>query len=364
MARFTDIFLDITKEGRKIPKENYLQTGTYPIIDQGQEYIAGFSNESNGLFKDVPAIIFGDHTRIIKYIDMPCFLGADGVKLLKAKDSNANYKYLYYALKHARIPNTGYNRHFKWLKELEIRLPSNDEQQKVVVVLDKLSNLIFLRKQQLAKLDELVKARFVEVFGDPVQNPLEWITKSLLELGDCKNGMNYHIEDFGVDIHCLGVGDFKDLSTISETDKLPIISLKEMPSNEYMLQDGDIVFVRSNGNKALVGRSLIVYPNKIPTTFSGFCIRFRLNCDSVLPIYLLMVLKTDSIRKKMAGRGANIQNLNQKILSELIIPIPPLSHQQDFSKFFGQVSQQKLTIQQSLDKLEVLKKTLMQEYFG
>ena len=103
MARFTDIFLDITKESRKIPKENYLQTGIYPIIDQGQEYIAGFSNESNGLFKDVPAIIFGDHTRIIKYIDMPCFLGADGVKLLKVKDSNANYKYLYYALKHARM---------------------------------------------------------------------------------------------------------------------------------------------------------------------------------------------------------------------------------------------------------------------
>lgn len=252
----------------------------------------------------------------------------------------------------------------QYVREFELRECSIQEQRQIVFILDKLSEVISLRKEQLAKLDELVKARFVEMFGDPVQNPLEWVTKSLLELGDCKNGMNYHIEDFGVDIHCLGVGDFKDLSTISETDKLPIISLKEMPSNEYMLQDGDIVFVRSNGNKALVGRSLIVYPNKIPTTFSGFCIRFRLNCDSVLPIYLLMVLKTDSIRKKMAGRGANIQNLNQKILSELIIPIPPLPHQQDFSRFFGQVSQQKLTIQQSLDKLEVLKKSLVQEYFG
>ena len=90
MARFTDLFLDVTKDGHKIPKENYLPQGKYPIIDQGQEYIAGYSDEAEGLYEDVPAIIFGDHTRIIKYVDRPCFLGADGVKLLKAKDSNSN----------------------------------------------------------------------------------------------------------------------------------------------------------------------------------------------------------------------------------------------------------------------------------
>lgn len=179
MARFADIFLDVTKDGHKIPKENYLPQGKYPIIDQGQEYIAGYSDESAGLYKDVPAIIFGDHTRIIKYVDTPCFLGADGVKLLKAKDTDANYKYLYYALSHARIPNTGYNRHFKWLKEVDIRLPNKNEQQCIVKILDKLSDLISLRKQQLAKLDELVKARFVEMFGDPIGNPLKWDTPML-----------------------------------------------------------------------------------------------------------------------------------------------------------------------------------------
>ena len=122
MAKFTDVFVDVTKDGHKIPKEDYLQEGAHPIIDQVQEYIAGYSNESDKLYTDVPAIIFGDHTRIIKYVDRPCFLGADGVKLLKAKDANSNYKYLFYALCHAQIPNTGYNRHFKWLKEVEIKL--------------------------------------------------------------------------------------------------------------------------------------------------------------------------------------------------------------------------------------------------
>ena len=145
---------------------------------------------------------------------------------------------------------------------------------------------------------------------------------------------------------------------------MPTISLKEMPSDEYMLKDGDIVFVRSNGNKALVGRSLAIYPERIPTTFSGFCIRFRLHSDDIRTDYLLRVLKTDSIRKKMAGRGANIQNLNQKILGELQIPISPLELQDQFTAFVRQVEKTKTTISRSLEQLETLKKALMQEFFG
>ena len=165
MALFTDIFLDDTRHGTKIPAENYLTNGLYQIIDQGQNDIAGYTNNPKGLYTNVPAIIFGDHTRIIKYVDAPFFLGADGVKLLKVKDTSANCKYLYYALCNARIPDTGYNRHFKWLKEIEIPIPSPDVQEKVVKILDHISALIFIHKQQLTKLDELVKSRFVELFG-------------------------------------------------------------------------------------------------------------------------------------------------------------------------------------------------------
>ena len=254
--------------------------------------------------------------------------------------------------------------YFKDYQEEEIPLPPLDEQRKIAAVLDKVSDLIAKRRQQLDKLDELVKARFVEMFGDPVSNPYHWNNKGLLQLGDCKNGMNFHSTDVGVNIHCLGVGDFKNVSCISDTSKLSTISLTDMPSEEYMLKDGDIVFVRSNGNKSLVGRSLVVYPATIPTTFSGFCIRFRLHTEKVKADYLLRVLKTDSIRKKMTGRGANIQNLNQKILGELQIPVPPLELQNQFTVFVEQTEKSKLAIQKSLEKLEILKKALMQEYFG
>lgn len=251
-----------------------------------------------------------------------------------------------------------------YVSSVEIKDLSFKEQRKIVETLDNLTGLISLRKQQLAKLDELVKVRFVEMFGDPIQNPFGWTKKPLLEMGYCKNGMNFHTGDSGIEMHCLGVGDFKDYSVIDGTDYLPTISLNEAPPEERMLQDGDIVFVRSNGNKSLVGRCLVVYPRKTPTTYSGFCIRYRLTSGEVNPAYLLRVLKTDSMRKKMLGRGANIQNLNQQILATLDIPTPPLKLQEQFATFVEQTGKSKLTIQQSLDKLKVLKKSLMQEYFG
>ena len=137
MARFSEVLEDITKLGCKIPKEQYLSVGKYQIIDQGQTAIAGYSNIADGLFTDVPVIIFGDHTRIIKYVDKPLFLGADGVKMLKPKESKAvlNPKYLYYVLCNAKIPNTGYNRHFKWLKEIIIPIKPIEEQNDIVFIL-------------------------------------------------------------------------------------------------------------------------------------------------------------------------------------------------------------------------------------
>jgi type I restriction enzyme S subunit len=179
------------------------------------------------------------------------------------------------------------------------------------------------------------------MFGDPVDNPKNWKTKSLLTLGSCKNGMNFHSNDSGVEINCLGVGDFKDYDYISRTKELPTVSLNDMPSEDYLLKDGDIVFVRSNGNKTMVGRSVAVYPGDNPTTFSGFCIRYRNEDDSISVPFLLRVLKTDSIRMQMYGRGANIQNLNQQTLASLNIPVPPMDMQERYCYLVQQTDKSK-----------------------
>ena len=239
-----------------------------------------------------------------------------------------------------------------------------DRQCEIVDVLDKFTQIIQQRNKEISALDELIKARFVELFGDPVMNEKGWITKSLLDMGRCKNGMNFHYDDEGVEINCLGVGDFKELSIIDNTDELPTVSLKEMPSEEYLLKDDDIVFVRSNGNKALVGRSIAVYPGNVPTTFSGFCIRYRKHDNEIIVPYLLMALKADSMRMKMTGRGANIQNLNQQILGTLVIPVPPIELQNQFADFVKQVDKSKVKVQKALDETQKLFDSLMQQYFG
>ena len=250
------------------------------------------------------------------------------------------------------------------LNKIAIDVPDLQSQKRMVDILDQIVSIIQARQCQLNALDTLIKARFVEMFGDPVSNPKDWPVRPLLDMGDCKNGMNFHYDDAGVDLHCLGVGDFQDHSIIADTSSLSIVSLNELPSDEYMLQDDDIVFVRSNGNKALVGRCVAVYPGDVPTTFSGFCIRYRKRNEEITVPYLLRVLKTDSMRAKMAGRGANIQNLNQQILGTLIIPVPPLTLQEQFSAFVSQVDKSKAVVQQALAKDQLLFDSLMQQYFG
>lgn len=355
-------------KGQQINGEQLLSNGKYDYLNGGI-YPSGKWSDYNVEGDTIAISEGGNSCGYVNYMESNFWCGGHCYYLYDVKCSS---KYLYYALKSQqdRIMKLRSGACMPNIKKKDLAdfvFEYNDNsivQKKVVLVLDTLESVILSKQLFVKKLDELIKSRFVEMFGDPVINPMCWERKPFLQIGSCKNGMNFHNDESGVNIHCLGVGNFKDLSTIQDTSVLPIISLNEMPSDEYMLQNNDIVFVRSNGNKALVGRCLTVYPYNIPTTFSGFCIRFRIENRSVAAPYLLRVLKSDSIRNKIKGRGANIQNLNQKILSKLEIPIPPMNLQNQFADFVTQVEKQRATVQQSIDKLETLKKSLMQEYFG
>lgn len=363
MAKFTDVFEDVTKQGRKLQTNEYKDSGRYAIIDQGQNNIAGYTDETEGVFSDVPAIVFGDHTRVVKYIDTPCYLGADGVKLLKAKIPNPNYKYLYYALSHAEIPNTGYNRHFKWLKEVNIKMPDVHEQQAIVSVLDMVENLCAFRKQQLAKLDKLVKARFVELFGDVIQNEKRWeqytfsdiATSRLGKMLDAKQQTgknaypylaNFNVQWFRFEIENLNKMDF------NEADR-----------QEFELCDGDLL-VCEGGE---IGRCAVWHNEIQPCYFQKALHRVRCNQRIVLPDYVAWWFKYNCDHRGFAaieGAKATIAHLPGAKLKALKVPAPPMELQNQFVTFLKQADKSKLTIQQSLDKLETLKKALMQKYFG
>ena len=358
---------DVCEKGASNLKQSDVvsMTGEYPIYGA-----AGYIRNVDFYHQEKPYVaIVKDGAGIGRTTLHPAKSSIIGTMQYLLPKDNVLPEYLYYVVRHmhlekyftgATIPHI----YFRDYKNEKFNLDSLDKQAEIVEILEKAESVILKHRQQLNELDNLIKARFVEMFGDPVQNPLKWVTKTLLEMGYCKNGVNFHSGDSGIEIHCLGVGDFKDYSVVDGTDYLPTISLSEEPPEESMLQDGDIVFVRSNGNKALVGRCLVVYPHNTPTTYSGFCIRYRLTSDEVNTSYLLRVLKADSMRKKMIGHGANIQNLNQKTLATLNIPIPPMELQEQFAEFVNQTDKSKVAVQKALDEAQLLFDSLMQKYFG
>ena len=355
MAIFTDVFEDVTKQGRKIPTSDYHETGVHPIIDQGQSAIAGYTDETDGLFTDVPAIIFGDHTRVLKYVDTPCFLGADGVKLLKAKIANPNYKYLYYVLSSANIPNTGYNRHFKWLKEVNIPLPNIDEQQKIVDTLDKIGELITLRKEQLVKLDQLVKSQFIELSN-------EWgcEAKPLQEfLDDITYGFTNPMPDAEEGPWKITAKDVVNGKINFDTARKTTLQAYEELTAKSKPNIGTVLLTKDG----TLGRCAVVEED-------GICVNQSvavLKCNKkILPKFLAILLQIPEYQREMlknAG-GGTIKHIYITKVVDMLVMVPDVSQQLKFLTFVEQTDKSKLAIQQSLDKLELLKKSLMQDYFG
>ena len=151
-----------------IPLKKYLKTGEFPIIDQGQDFIGGYTDNSVLVYADnFPVVVFGDHTRAIKFIDFPFAVGADGTKVLKPKDF-LDTKYFYFALMSLNIESRGYARHFRILKEKEIPLPPIAEQKKIVAKLEGLLGKIKEAKRLRAEAQEaaqnLLPAELYKIF--------------------------------------------------------------------------------------------------------------------------------------------------------------------------------------------------------
>ena len=254
---FTNLFTDCTKLGTKINTDQYCLQGKNIIIDQGKNEIAGYTDMETGLFKDVPAIIFGDHTRIIKFVNKPFFLGADGVKVLKCIEKNSNYKYFYYALSNIVIPDTGYNRHFKWLKETYIEVHKKEQQKMIVAVLDKVTNLLKTHRRQLQLLNDLIKSRFIEMFGNPNENPFKWDKRPLSSITlKANNGMARRGHDIEGNI-VLRLVELQDgYIDYSNTNR---IILSEKEKERFELKEKDFLFARVNGNPQYVGRCAVFH---------------------------------------------------------------------------------------------------------
>lgn len=204
--------------------------------------------------------------------------------------------------------------------------------------------VITLAEQQriIAKLDAAFTEidRAIESYEESILNAKECLSKlrasritellgsskvaKLGSLASLKNGLNYNKSEKGYSVKILGVGDFGKKFSIG-TEELELVETNSPISTDYHLEHGDIVFVRSNGNKQLIGRSIVILNPREPATFSGFCIRCRIEIADMSPLFLCHYLKSSVVRDKLIyeGGGANISNLNQKMLADIDVPLLP-----------------------------------------
>ena len=337
MKKFNEIFIDKTKYGEKIQTSEYEKQGKHIIVDQGQAEIAGYTNREEGLFNEVPVIIFGDHTRLIKYIDEPFFLGADGVKVLRSKEKNANYKYLYYALKSAKIPNTGYNRHFKWLKDVEINYPDSVKQEKIVDIFDRVSDVIEKRKAELSYLDTLIKARFVEMFGDPIRNTQNRPTTEFINVVKMQRGFDLPVQDRQQDgeIPVYGSNGALDYHNVAKIH-------------------GGVI----TGRSGTIGKVFYTEGDFWPLNTS----LFSADTHGNNVIYLGYLLQLFDLTRFVEGTG--VPTLNRNMFHNKQIIDVPIDEQRVFAAFVNEIDKSKSAVKKALDETQLLFDSLMQEYFG
>ena len=334
---FNDIFQDYTKYSLKIPKNMYLKSGLYPIIDQGKEEIAGFSNQSTDIFNDVPVIIFGDHTRIFKYIDYPFFLGADGVKILKNISNLFLDKFLYYSLKNFKIPNTGYNRHFKWLKNFKIKYISLIEQKKIVNIIEKIEAFILQKKEQLNYLKKLNKSLFTRMFGDIKTNDKKWEIYYWKDILNIKNGKNQ-----------------KQVENIE--GKYPIYGSGGIigRSNAYICNENSIII----GRKGNINKPILV-KEKFWNVDTAFGLEVKSENMSYHYLYYFCLFYDFEIHNK----AVTIPSLVKSDLEKIVLPVPPIELQNKFAERIEKIEKLKFEIEKSIEIAQNLYDSLISKYF-
>lgn len=334
---FKDVCQDVTKTATKIPTSEYLEKGKYVIFDQGKSFVAGYTNNSLGVANEFPYIVFGDHTRVVKYVDVPCFIGADGVKLLKVKISNFDSKYVYYTLLNFPITSQGYSRHFKYLKECVFVERSLVEQNRIVAELDKIQEAIDNKRQQLAKLNELVNSKFYEMFGDPIANPKGWETKK-----------------------------FSSCFKLSSGDAL---STKQIIEGIYPVYGGNGITgyhntYNLNGENIIIGRvgalcgNVRLINEPIFATDNAFIL---MNLSPLINVFIQHLLTHINLRQyaKEAAQPV-ISNIS---LKDIMVIIPPLELQEQFANFAQKIEQAKDVVSKQIDYLQELLDSRMDFYF-
>ena len=356
MAKFSEVLTIVNGRNQK---QVVCDDGKYPIYGSG-----GIMGYANDYICKAETVVIGRKGSINKpiFVETP-FWNVDTAFGLCANSEKLNPKYLYYFCEKfdfeklnttVTIPSLTKSN----LLNVEIPLPNLEKQKQIVELLDKVTSLIFLRKQQLSKLDELVKARFVEMFGDISNSrkvPMQDVCKIITD------GTHQPPKFVLSGIPFLFVSNIVTNEIHYDAEKF----ISEETYNELIkrtpIEVGDVLLstVGSYGHPA------VVKENK-PFCFQRHIAYLKPNNSEVNSEYLRCAILSTDLQRQIdeSVKGIAQKTLNLSEIRKLRLQLPSLSLQNQFAAFVERVDQQKQTVQQSLEKLELMKKALMQEYFG
>ena len=360
---------DVCKKGSSNITQKDLEghSGNYPIFGA-----SGFITNVDFYQQEKPYIaVIKDGAGIGRIMKLPEKSSIIGTMQYIIPNDTVDISYLAYAMEHmdlakyftgATIPHI----YFKDYQKEELPLPILDEQRKIAAVLDKVSDLIVKRRQQLDKLDLLIKSRFVEIFYNTTGNA-NWPIVTMADIStDMRTGpfgsALHHDEFVETGIFVLGIDNAVE-NRFSYNRMRYITEEKYEQLKRYTVRPGDVIITIMG----TVGRSAII-PDNIPKAINTKHLAcLTIDRSKAQPTFICSAFQMHpEIRQQLTGqaKGAIMDGLNLTIIKKLCFKLPPIEMQNKFVEFFNLTENTKTTISRSLEKLETLKKALMQEYFG
>lgn len=379
-----DSFYNYTDSKKKIPQKEYMKDGDIAVVDQGQDLVGGYTNDSEKVFTgDLPVIIFGDHTRCIKYIDFPFVQGADGVKVLKPKQF-FDTKAFYYAFQNVNIPNMGYRRHFPLFDQHAIPLPPITEQQRIVDRIESLFTKLDEAKQKAQDALDSFETRKAAILHKAFTGELtaQWRKErgvgmeswDRLQWGSfiasIEAGKNWNAEgrppradEFGVvKVSAVTWGEFNEVESKTCT-------VEEQWNENVQIHEGDFLFSRAN-TLQLVGNCVIVKYISRRLMLSDKILRFKFD-KRVIPEYVLHFTRSNLYRNQIeqlaSGNQDGMRNVSQKNMKLVKFPIPKFEEQKEIvsilSDLLAKEEQAKGAAEEVLEQINLIKKAILDRAF-
>lgn len=362
-APFFEVLVDRSGGNIKTLQSEYLVHGRYPIVDQGKDRIGGYTNDASRLcHSDPPVIVFGDHTRTLKYIDHPFAMGADGVKVLGVLPG-WDPKYVFHYLSSLAIPSAGYSRHFKFLKERRVPRPPFEEQQRIAAILDQADELRTKRREASSYIDDLGHSIFNDLFGDPVENPGNFPIMELAEWVAPERPITYGILKPGPDTPG-GVPYVRVLNIQEGSVDLAALRRTTIPiANQYKrsrLQAGDILLsIRGH-----VGRMAIANETLTGANITQDTARLAVPIESAT--YVMAAMRSAGLQRWMQQhvKGVAVKGINLADVKKIPIPHPPLKLQLLLHDRFSRTADMRLKYSNQLSEMDHLFSSLQSRAFA